>query len=157
MKRLWKLSTTILETFSTVLLISFFFCVLLQVFFRFVLVAPLTWTEEASRLLNMWSVFIAAALAISQAGHLRVDLIDRFLSKRGKRILDGIVALISILSIVCLFIGSVIMTKMSWSVSLTMLPLPQGIFYLGCAISTALMIIFIALSLFKANREGENG
>lgn len=61
----------------------FLFCALfalvvmlaMQVLFRFVLQAPLAFTEEAGRLLFTWLIFIGAARALYVSQHFMVDIL----------------------------------------------------------------------------------
>lgn len=52
-----------------------------QVFNRYVLESPLTWTEELARLLLVWAVCLGAAAGIKKGGHLRIDFV--YLMTRG--------------------------------------------------------------------------
>lgn len=45
-----------------------------QVFFRFVLQSPLSWSEELIRYVFVWSVFLTAAVAFQRDVHVRVEL-----------------------------------------------------------------------------------
>ncbi len=47
----------------------------MQVLFRFVLQAPLAFTEEAGRLLFAWLIFIGAARALYVSQHFMVDIV----------------------------------------------------------------------------------
>ena len=47
----------------------------LQVIFRFVIQSPLDFTEELSRVLIIWLVFVSAATAIARAEHFVVDFV----------------------------------------------------------------------------------
>ena len=53
-------------------------CVSLQVFFRYVLNDPLTWSEELARFSFMWMVFLGLGLAERDDQHIAVDF---FVSK----------------------------------------------------------------------------
>ena len=53
-------------------------CVSLQVFFRYVLNDPLTWSEELARFSFMWMVFLCLGLAERDDQHIAVDF---FVSK----------------------------------------------------------------------------
>ena len=62
-----------LESTLVGLLIFVTVCVSLQVFFRYVLNDPLTWSEEAAKLAFMWLVFFGLALAEKDDIHIAVD------------------------------------------------------------------------------------
>ncbi len=50
-----------------------FSVVLLQIFFRYVLNSPLTWSEELSRYLFIWISFLGWTLATRHNTHIRVE------------------------------------------------------------------------------------
>jgi len=52
----------------------------MQVFFRFVLHAPLAFTEETARLLFSWLVFVGAARALYVSQHFIVDIVYNHVS-----------------------------------------------------------------------------
>jgi len=52
-----------------------------QVLSRFVFNLSLGWTEEVSRFLFVWLVYISAAMAAKHRRHIRVELIDQFLPR----------------------------------------------------------------------------
>ncbi|MGS2745181.1 TRAP transporter small permease [Halomonas sp. LS-001] len=62
-----------------VVLISF------QVFFRYVLGNSLGWSEELSRYLLIWAVYIGCSFAAKEDRHLEVTFIRSLLGPRGKR------------------------------------------------------------------------
>lgn len=47
-----------------------------HVFFRYVMKAPLTWSEEATRYLFIWFVFIGISYGIRNKTHIRVNIIE---------------------------------------------------------------------------------
>ncbi|RKD22944.1 hypothetical protein BEP19_11985 [Ammoniphilus oxalaticus] len=52
-----------------------------QVLSRSVFHLSLGWTEEVSRFMFVWLVYISAAMAAKHRRHIRVELIDQFLSR----------------------------------------------------------------------------
>lgn len=56
-----------------------------QVFYRFILDRPLSWTEEAARHLMIWSAFIGSAIGYRRNAHLGIDILVHYLETRGKR------------------------------------------------------------------------
>jgi TRAP-type C4-dicarboxylate transport system permease small subunit len=46
-----------------------------SVFFRYVLLAPLSWSEEVGRYLMIWVGFLAASIAIQQGMHVGIDFL----------------------------------------------------------------------------------
>lgn len=154
----------LIEHIATWMFISFFVMVILQIFYRYVLNMPLTWSEEAARYLNLWSVLLGGALAVKHKDHLRVDIIDLMVKKWRYRAQVGFyffTTAISFLLVLSFLSGSLQMTQDRWNVPLTMLPLPQGVVYLALLVSSILMFWFFAHQLIKyiidfvKNRGGE--
>lgn len=56
-----------------------------QVWYRFVLNNPLSWSEEAGRYLFVWISFMGAAAGVRYQVHLGIDLMEKFLSSRAYR------------------------------------------------------------------------
>ncbi|MFN2353338.1 MAG: TRAP transporter small permease [Desulfopila sp.] len=52
-----------------------------QVWYRFVLNDPLSWSEEAGRYLFVWISFMGAAAGVRYQVHLGIDLMDKLLPK----------------------------------------------------------------------------
>jgi len=65
-----------------------------QVWYRFVLNDPLSWSEEASRYLFVWISFMGAAAGVRYQVHLGIDLMEKILPAGSYRIAVIIVNLI---------------------------------------------------------------
>lgn len=64
------------EMVSAVLLIAIIVMNLAQVFFRYVLVDPLSWTEETMRYTTTWMVLLAGSAALFRREHMVISLFD---------------------------------------------------------------------------------
>ncbi|WP_096200767.1 TRAP transporter small permease [Bacillus sp. FJAT-45350] len=145
-KRLYSGVNALIEHLATCILILFFIIVLLQVFFRYVLNAPLPWTEEAARYLNIWAVLLGMAFAVYLKDHLRVDLIDFVLEKlsvRAQAAFNAVTTFLPLLLVIVFLKGGFAMTVDRWAVQLPLIPLPQGVIYLGLVVSSSLMLWFL--------------
>ena len=69
----WMAITT--GAISAVLLAGTFTVVILGVVFRYVIQAPLQWTEELARFLMLWTGFMAMNVAMFHRQHLAIDSI----------------------------------------------------------------------------------
>ncbi|MDE0524916.1 MAG: TRAP transporter small permease [Boseongicola sp.] len=66
---------------------------LAQVVFRYVIAAPLPWSEELARYCFVWIVFLGGAVGLSRGIHLGVDLFVNLLPERfrvGMEILSNV-------------------------------------------------------------------
>jgi TRAP-type C4-dicarboxylate transport system permease small subunit len=97
----------VLEGFLKSVLIALFaiiiVCVSLQVFYRYVLNDPLTWSEELARFSFMWMVFLGLGLAERDDQHIAVDFFVGKMSSGVQRIIRIAVEIfcIVVLAIAC--------------------------------------------------------
>lgn len=64
------------EIVAAILLIAVVLMNLAQVFFRYVLVDPLSWSEEAMRYSTTWMVMLAGSSALFRGEHMVISLFD---------------------------------------------------------------------------------
>ena len=57
-----------------------------QVWYRFILNDPLSWSEEAGRYLFVWISFMGAAAGVRYQVHLGIDIMDKLLSANAYRL-----------------------------------------------------------------------
>ena len=67
--------------FSGVLLLAITGIIILQVFCRYILHAPLLWPEELATLISIWMAFIGASYVHKRNRHLRMDYFVKLLPK----------------------------------------------------------------------------
>lgn len=117
----------------------------LQIFFRFVLATGLSWSEEVSRFLFIWFVYVSASLAAQAGTHVRitafVDLFPAVASKAIKIIADLIWIGFNVIVVIS---GVLLFQRMlKHPVYSTSLMLPLAWLYLVIPIAHALMILRI--------------
>ncbi len=76
--------------------------ILLQVFFRYILNSPLSWTEEAARYLMLWLVAFMAPSAYRWGGFVSIDMLQEALPGKARELLILFLTLISTLVLVVL-------------------------------------------------------
>lgn len=114
-----------------------------NVVMRYVFLLPIYWAEELARYLMVWMIFIGASQVSKFGGHVAVDIVPRFLSKRSNTILTIIVNLICILFCILLAYFSfkqMLRVKVAHQVSPAM-ELPMWIAYLSIPLGVVLMLI----------------
>jgi TRAP-type C4-dicarboxylate transport system permease small subunit len=77
--------------------------VIVQVISRFVIHFPLTWSEELSRYLMAYTVFVGASLAMRHNKLISIELLPELLGGNKRKIVTIIALLISIVFFVILF------------------------------------------------------
>ena len=133
--------------------------VLWQVFTRFVLADPSSYTEELARYLMIWVGLLGAAYAAGKRMHLAVDLLPSMLTGRKKHILGLVIDGFTILFAVAIMIigGSRLVWIMLYlGQTSPALQIPLGVVYLVVPISgvfiTFYAVVFI-LEHLQALRE----
>ena len=83
--------------FCAFLLVLMVSCLAAQVFFRFVLNASLTWSEELSRFAFIWAVYMGAILGAKERIHIRVTATQLLLPPQYRRFMTMLADLVWVL------------------------------------------------------------
>ena len=122
----------------------------LQVFFRYVMNAPLAWTEELARFGFIWMTFVAGYLGARKAQHISVELIQDMFPKGVKRFMQFISYIITavfffVVSYYLLFLWGRLARQMSPALKIHMNQV-----YLGILIGSIFMGIAYIYEALKA-------
>ena len=130
--------------------------VLWQVFTRFVLSDPSSYTEELARYLMIWVALLGAAYAAGKKMHLAVDLLPKSLSGAKARALTIVILILTIVfAIGVLIIGG---TRLVWTMLYlgqisAGLQIPLGFIYLVVPITGILITFYSACDLIQTVTE----
>ncbi len=103
--------------------------VLWQVFTRFVLANPSSFTEELARYLLIWIALLGAAYAAGRQMHLAIDLLPSALKGKARRNLGALVnALVSLFALAVFVVGGIRLVSLTLTLGQTSAALdsPQG-------------------------------
>ena len=92
--RLKRFLENLVEATCMVLVVALAVVVFLQVFNRFVLKAPLAWSEDLAMLLFQWVAFLGAAVGVKRMRHFGIELVVRRLSEKSRRRIEILVPFI---------------------------------------------------------------
>ncbi len=114
-----------MEWVEKYLAISLFLAMLLvltvQIISRYFLSVAIPWTEEASRWLYIYIVFIGASEAVSRRDHIAVDIVPSRLSVQANLILDILIhGVFAAISLVIVYRGYLFAERMDRLSSVTM-------------------------------------
>jgi TRAP-type C4-dicarboxylate transport system permease small subunit len=127
-----------------------------QVISRYIFGYTFDWSEELSRFLFVWVVFIGSALIIGDKGHMAVQLLPDMLSgKLSGFYLQIFIKLASLVFILLLIVQGSKMTRTMMFQTAPALNLPMGIVYAIIPVSGVLMLLYLirdSLVLFAENR-----
>ena len=143
----------IVEWASMVLVVALAVVVFLQVFNRFVLKAPLAWSEDLAMLLFQWIVFLGAALGVRRLRHFGIDLVVKKLPARMHRTIALLVPLIvGIVALTMITEGLHLLTFNRARIYATM-DLSYFWAYLPIPVSGCLMILYLVLQEIQRWKE----
>ncbi len=148
MSQLRKLLNTVLDALAGV---SFLVMVVLtcwQVFTRYVLNDPATWTEELVAYMFGWMSLFGAALVVGERGHMNIPLLVDKMGPSGKKILNIIAEVIAcIFAVVILIYGGFEITSLAMGQTTSSLGVQVGVFYVVMPIAGVLIVIYTILNI----------
>ena len=126
-----------------------FISVLLQIFYRYLLQSPLTWTEEVARYSFIWTVLLGAAFAVRRKEHVAMNLLfDRF-PKSVQRYVAVVINGIILISLMYLLPVSWSFFSFMKNVSAPTLNISWGFLFFAAPLSITLMTIHTLIRLVK--------
>jgi len=115
--------------------------ILLQVFCRFVIDYPLTWSEEVSRYLMVYIVFLGASLAMRHNQLISIEVLPELLTGTKRKILISLVMILSLIFLVILFMQGINMLNVVQAQSSPALGLSMAIPYAALPIGAILLAL----------------
>jgi TRAP-type C4-dicarboxylate transport system permease small subunit len=125
--------------------------VLWQVFSRFILQNPSSFTEELARYMLIWIGILGAAYVAGQKLHLAIDLLSTKLTGKSKSVLEIFIQLcIFVFSFFVMVIGGIRLVYITLQLNQisAALQIPLGYVYLVLPISGALMMFYSTYFIF---------
>ncbi len=139
----------VFESLTIITLGGMTLAIFLQVIFRYVLNAPLAWTEELSIYMFIWMTFFAGYIGARKGKHIGVDALKNALPGAGGRILEFIT------NMICTVFFSIIVysTTLFWPKLMTQtspaLELPMAYVYLIMIIGSFFMGLWYFILALK--------
>ncbi|MCW9732287.1 TRAP transporter small permease [Avibacterium sp. 20-15] len=154
MENFINLINRILSIMCVVLCSVLVACVVWQVFSRYILNTPSTYTDEMARFLFIWVGLIGAAYALGQKKHLAIDL----LATKFENSIKNTNQLALIINLISLFFVSSIMfygginlvqDTMAHGQISPVLGIEMGLVYLAIPISGLFMLLYLIRDIFN--------
>jgi TRAP-type C4-dicarboxylate transport system permease small subunit len=152
MKRLKAIVDRALELAVAAVMAVLVLDVLWQVFTRFILLDPSSWTEELARYLLIWVGLLGAAYAAGRRMHLALDLLPSKLTGVSQKRLEIFIELCAFgFALFALVIGGVrlVMVTLVLGQTSAALQLPIGIVYLVVPLSGILIMFYSACHIIE--------
>lgn len=116
---------------------------------------PVPWTDEAVRYSNIVLGYAAAALAMAANTHIRVDLLDRFWSKRGLQYLKAVMSLIIAATCAVVVIVSIPYVQSQGARMSVALHLPMAVLFGTVVVLLAVQAIHAVIWIFEDLRHDD--
>lgn len=156
MKKLRTILNKILELLAG---LSFFVMVALtcwQVFTRYVLARPSSWSEELVSYLFAWMALFGACIVTGERGHMNIPVVVEHMEKRGRMCFSLFSELVAgIFSAVILVFGGIRITSLAMGQMTSSLGVPAGVFYVVLPISGLLNIAYTILNICEIVKKKE--
>ncbi len=139
LRLVWRWGTETAVVLLTAVMVA---TIMLQVFCRFVLGDPLSWSEELARYAFVWITFLGAAVAYRHGGHIVVETVVVLLPRRLQAILAWLVDALMVLALVVLLVQGLNIVEVNSNVESTMLEIPMSWVYASVPVSAAIMLAY---------------
>ena len=127
-----------------------------QVFTRYILGNPSSWSEELVSYMFAWMSLLGASLVTSERGHMNIPILVEQAGPGAQKLLMCVGELIAFLfSAVILVFGGVQIANLAMGQMTSSLGVPIGIFYVVVPLSGVLNMVYTALNIADIVRQKE--
>lgn len=126
--------------------------VIAQVFTRYVLGSPLTWSEELARFVFIWFTFSAAAVVAARRKHITVLLYNGRGTGRLVSVVEGFATALVVVVSVAMTIGAVSLMSSASRLISPGTGIPLSVVYAAAAVGFGLIALHSVLNLYLALR-----
>lgn len=139
----WKVLDVTVDATCSILCLGLTAISFAAVIWRYGLNSSLTWSEELTRYMFVWVVFLGAAIGVRRRNHIAVDLLSGRVGSRGDATLTWIerIATLAFAGFVAIPGWTFVLVGMS-NLS-PALEIPMGLVYAAPVVGSLLMIIYV--------------
>lgn len=142
-----------LEFVAGALLVTIALLMTAQVFQRYVLHAPLTWSDEVVSLAFTWLCFLGAVIALKHRGHIALTFLIDACPPTARRIWIGAIGL-AVTGFLCVLAYAGMRMTMIVHYQLSVgLEVPMSVFYAALPVSAVLMTYYELAHVVRAWKE----
>lgn len=158
-KKIASAFNSVVSILGIILMVLMIFTLSAGIISRYVFNRPFFWTDEAARIILIWTIFIGAALAFkknSSITHISVDFFGHLLSFKFRKITERIVwSLIAFFCIILIVINIKFITQAGF-IKTAALGIPKFIIYIVLLIFAIVALVFsLEKWLTQKNDEGK--
>ncbi len=149
--------SNIVEWIAAVMVVALAVVVFLQVFNRFVLKAPLAWSEDLAMLLFQWVAFLGAAIGVKRMRHFGIELVVKKLPERVHRRIELVIPLIMGVVALSMITEGIKLIGFNKNRVYSSMNLTYTWTYLAIPVSGCLMILYLVWHEVGRWRARQNG
>ena len=127
--------------------------VIAEVFARYVLSSSMAFSNELSRVLFIWTIFLGMPLALSRGRHVGISILDRVLPDAGARGAIRASAVAALVALSVVLFKSIELAARNWDQTLNTMSVSAGVYYLPIPIGIGLTIIYLAFMTATGTRQ----
>lgn len=155
-----QLRNVLNHTLNVLAGVSFLAMVILtcwQVFARYILQNPSSWSEELVSYLFAWMSLLGASLVVGERGHMNIPILVERMGKRARKLFAIFGEIIA-----CLFAGIILVygglqiTNLAMGQMTSSLGIAVGVFYVVLPLSGVINIVYTILNVVDIATDSEN-
>lgn len=156
MKQLRKLLNHTLHVLAGISFLAMVALTCWQVFTRYILQNPSSWSEELVSYLFAWMALFGASLVVGERGHMNIPIVVERMGEKGRKFFAIFAELVALVfSGVILVYGGIQITSLAMGQMTSSLGLPIGVFYIILPLSGVLNIVYTILNIVDIATDSE--
>ncbi len=153
MQRVLDRVDTVVNLALAAILVAMTVIVTTQVFFRYVLSSPMSWPEEASRVILVWLSFVGAYIAMRQNRHIGFGLLVKKLPRTPKFVVDVLVLIMMLFFLGVVIRHGFVFMQRNMNIVMPYMRISLGVYvYSVFPVSGILMFVQTAVTLLERIR-----
>lgn len=130
MQRFLKAFDRVLDVSCVVAFVAMMIILCLQIFYRYVLSSPLTWSTPLSMFFFIWAIWLGGAAGIRDRTQIRVELADIYLPHSVNRFLTPAISLMCCAFLVLVIAKSFVIIQLQSSAIYDTLPFSRDVLFM---------------------------
>lgn len=148
MKQLRKILDNVLSVLASVSFLAMVALTCWQVFTRYILQNPSSWSEELVSYLFAWMALLGASIVVGERGHMNIPILVDRMGPGARKVLNIFAEIVAcVFAAVILVYGGVQITTLAMGQMTSSLGVPIGIFYVVLPLCGVINIVYTILNI----------
>lgn len=150
MKQLRKILDSVLNVLAGASFLAMVALTCWQVFTRYILKNPSSWSEELVSYLFAWMALLGASIVVGERGHMNIPILVEKMQIKAKKFFSIFAEVIAFLfSLIILLYGGVQITSLAMGQMTSSLGVPIGVFYIVLPLSGGINMIYAVMNIIE--------